>query len=140
MSDRRKEVDRRGGHQAKFPSDDRKERRNSERRTKERIPVKMWIRNIDGNANYYQQTGNLSASGMYILSPTPYPKDTEIQVEFQIPETEDIVNCRALVVNVTDEEHFCGISVKFIDLSAQNKKTIEKAVESLLSDYWYLME
>ncbi len=141
MEDRRKSPDRRGGHQAKFPDDDRSgERRKGERRTKERIPVKMWIRNIDGNANYYQQTGNLSSNGMYILSPNPYPKDVEIRLEFQVPGTEEIVSCKALVVNASEEEHFYGISVKFLDLTAQDRKIIEKAIENLISEYWYLME
>jgi len=141
MDDRRKKSDRRGGPQAIFPADDRqKERRRVERRIKDRIPVKMWIRNIDGNANYFQQTGNLSASGMYILSPNPCEAGSEISLEFQVPGTEHIVRCTALVVNLSPEEHFFGLSVKFTQLDPKDRKIIEKAIENLISEYWYLIE
>jgi len=56
MEDRRQQKDRREGEQAVFPKDDRTtERRQKERRTKDRIPVKMWVTNIDGEATYFQQ-------------------------------------------------------------------------------------
>ena len=71
MEDRRQNKDRRDDFQFKLPNDDRSstDRRQRDRRTKERIPVKMWVRNIEGEADYFQQTGNLSADGMYIFSP-----------------------------------------------------------------------
>lgn len=141
MDNRRKPKDRRDGDQAKFPKDERKnDRRNEERRTKERIPVKMWIRNIDGNANYFQQTGNLSMNGMYILSPNPYPVNTTISVEFQIPGTEKSVKCGAVVLNSREDGQFAGLSVKFTDISNKDKKEIESAIENLISEYWYLMD
>jgi len=141
ISGRRTSKERRDGDQAHFPKDDRrKERRGSERRTKDRIPVKMWIRNIDGEASYFQQTGNLSTSGMYILSPAPHEKGTRITLEFQIPASTRVVRCTAEVVNCRADGQFWGVSVKFIDVSKQDKAEIEKAVSNLLSEYWYLVE
>lgn len=142
MDDRRKKEDRRDDVQFKLPKDSRKDsdRRGRERRTKERIPVKMWIRNIDGNANYFQQTGNLSVSGMYILSPNPYPDNTTIQLEFQVPGTDHIVNCHALVLRSTPDGQFMGLSVKFTDMSERDRQIVSKAVNDLISEYWYIME
>jgi hypothetical protein len=142
MDDRRKKDDRRDEEQFKLPKDDRtfKDRRMQERRTKERIPVKMWIRNIDGNANYFQQTGNLSATGMYILSPNPYPVNTSFQVEFQVPGTDHIVNCNALVLRCSEDGQFIGLSVKFIDMSEKDKQIINKAMDELISEFWYIMD
>lgn len=142
MDDRRKKEDRRDDVQFKLPKDSRKDsdRRDRERRTKERIPVKMWIRNIDGNANYFQQTGNLSVSGMYILSPNPYPDNTTIQLEFQVPGTDHIVSCHALVLRSTPDGQFMGLSVKFTDMNERDRQVISKAVDELISEYWYIME
>ena len=141
MSGRRSNKDRRDGDQAKFPKDDRHdERREGERRTKERIPVKMWVRNIDGEASYFQQTANLSMSGMYILAPAPYDISTRIQLEFQIPGGARVIRCTAEVVGTREEGHFWGISVKFIDIQKQDKAEIEKAVNNLISEYWYLVD
>lgn len=142
MDDRRKKEDRRDDVQFKLPKDsrDNSDRRGRERRTKERIPVKMWIRNIDGNANYFQQTGNLSVSGMYILSPNPYPDNTTIQLEFQVPGTDHIVNCKALVLRNTSDGQFMGLSVKFIDMSEKDRQIVSKAVDDLICEYWYIME
>ena len=142
MDDRRKKDDRREGLQFKLPKDSRNDsdRRGRERRTKERIPVKMWIRNIDGNANYFQQTGNLSVSGMYILSPNPYPDNTTIQLEFQVPGTNHIINTEALVLKSNEDGQFMGLSVKFINMKEQDKQMISRAVDELISEYWYIME
>ena len=142
MDDRRKKEDRREGLQFKLPKDSRNDsdRRGRERRTKERIPVKMWIRNIDGNANYFQQTGNLSVSGMYILSPNPYPDNTTIQLEFQVPGTNHIINTEALVLKSNEDGQFMGLSVKFINMKEQDRQMISRAVDELISEYWYIME
>ncbi len=141
MTGRRASKDRRDGDQAHFPKDDRrKERRGNDRRTKDRIPVKMWIRNIDGEANYFQQTANLSMNGMYILAPAPYEMGTRIQVEFQVPGGTRVVRCTAEVVNRREEGQFWGVSVKFIDIQKQDKAEIEKAINNLISEYWYLVD
>jgi len=142
MDDRRKKEDRREGLQFKLPKDSRDEsgRRGRERRTKERIPVKMWIRNIDGDANYFQQTGNLSVSGMYILSPNPYPVNTTIQLEFQVPGTDYIITTEALVLKSNEDGQFMGISVKFINMKEKDKQMISRAVDELISEFWYIME
>lgn len=142
MDSRRKKDDRRDELQFKLPKDDRgkDDRRGRERRTKERIPVKMWIRNIDGNANYFQQTGNLSVSGMYILSPNPYPENTTIEVEFQVPGVDHIVRCHALVLKCNPDGQFMGLSVKFVDMSEKDKQIVSNAVDDLISEFWYIME
>lgn len=142
MDDRRKKEDRREGLQFKLPKDSREdsERRRKERRTKERIPVKMWIRNIDGNANYFQQTGNLSVSGMYILSPNPYPDNTTIQLEFQVPGTDHIIKTDALVLRSNEDGQFMGLSVRFINMREKDRQIISHAVDELISEFWYIME
>ncbi len=141
MEDRRQKQDRREGEQAIFPKDDRtKDRRQKERRTKDRIPVKMWVTNIDGEATYFQQTGNLSTNGMYLMSPFTYPKNTVIKIEFQIPGEETIVSCDSLVVNVTAEDSLFGLSVKFHNISEKDHKAVKDAVDRLLCDYWYMTE
>ncbi len=141
MSGRRSNKDRRDGEQARFPKDDRHtERRRGERRTKERIPVKMWVRNIDGEASYFQQTANLSMNGMYILAPSPYETGTKIHLEFQIPGSARVVRCLAEVVGRREEGQFWGTSVKFIEIRKQDRAEIERAINNLISEYWYLVE
>lgn len=142
MEDRRKNKDRRDDFQFKLPDDARvnKDRRQQERRTKERIPVKMWVRNIEGDADYFQQTANLSANGMYILSPNPYSAGTVIDIEFQVPGTDYIIKCGAEVLKCSDEEPMIGLSVRFKDMSSQDKKIVEKAIAQLADEVWCLNE
>ena len=133
MEDRRQNKDRRDNFQFKLPNDDRSntDRRQGDRRTKERIPVKMWVRNIEGDADYFQQTGNLSANGMYIFSPTPYSAGTVIDIEFQVPETDYIIKCGAEILHCTEENQLFGLSAKFTNVSETDKKIITKALETL---------
>lgn len=133
MEDRRQNKDRRDDFQFKLPNDDRSstDRRQRDRRTKERIPVKMWVRNIEGEADYFQQTGNLSADGMYIFSPNPYSVGTIIDIEFQVPETDYIIKCCAEILHCAEENQLFGLSAKFTNVSETDKKIITKALDSL---------
>jgi c-di-GMP-binding flagellar brake protein YcgR len=138
---RREENGRREGLQIDLPEDDRKgERRTKERRTKERIGVKMWIRNIDGDASYFHQTGNLSASGMYILAPSPQQRGNVIDLEFQVPGTKHLISCAAEIVASKNDGEFYGLSVRFLQMKAQDKKVIESAMNELISEFWFLAE
>ena len=136
MEDRRQNKDRRDSFQFKLPDDDRSntDRRQRDRRTKERIPVKMWVRNIDGIADYFQQTANLSVDGMYIFSPSPYSAGTLIEIEFQIPGTDNIIKCNGEVLNYTEENQLFGLSVKFVNMTDTDKKIIKKAMGKLLEE------
>ena len=136
MEDRRQNKDRRDELQFKLPDDARgkKDRRQHERRSKERIPVKMWVRNIEGEADYFQQTANLSEDGMYILSPVPYSTGTIIDLEFQIPGTDYIVKCGAEVLKCTAEDPMIGLSVKFVNMPENEKKIIAEAMKELFEE------
>ncbi len=133
MEDRRQNKDRRDDLQFKIADDERSnsDRRLGDRRAQERIPVKMWVRNIEGDADYFQQTGNLSADGMYILSPNPYSTGTLIDIEFQVPGTDYIIKCGAEVLKCTPEEPMIGLSTKFVNMSETDKKVITKAMKEL---------
>ncbi|MCK5807638.1 PilZ domain-containing protein [bacterium] len=138
---RKKDEGRREGLQIDLPEDERKgERRGRERRTKERIGVKMWIRNIDGDASYFHQTGNLSASGMYILAPSPQKQGNVIDLEFQVPGTKHLITCPAEIVASKNDGEFYGLSVRFLQMQAQDRKMIESAMNDLISEFWFLTE
>lgn len=139
--DQRTDEGRREGLQIDLPEDERKkERRTRERRIKERIAVKMWIRNIEGEASYFQQTGNLSVSGMYILAPSPQIKGNAIDLEFQVPGTDHLISCAAEVVGSKNDGEFYGLSVRFLQMQAQDRKIIESAMNELISEFWFLAE
>ena len=133
MKDRRQNKERRTYPQFKLPDDARgnSDRRQKERRVNERIPIKMWVRNIDGDADYFQQTGNLSSDGVYIFSPSPYSTGTVIDLEFQVPTTDYIVKCSGEILQYTEEDQLFGLSVKFLGLSKYDKQIIHKIVEEI---------
>ncbi|MFO7736487.1 MAG: PilZ domain-containing protein [bacterium] len=139
MKDRRKKEDRRYGHQVKLPEDERdRDRRKGERRTKERIPVKMWVRKKEGSGDYFHPTANLSTNGMYILTPVPQEKGTLIRLEFQLPGTESTVECEAEVVNSRSEKNdMFGISVQFVGIAPEDHRKVVEAVDNLICENWY---
>ena len=77
----------------------------------------MWVRNIEGDADYFQQTANLSTNGMYILSPNPYEVGTVIDIEFQVPGTDYIIKCGAEILRCSEENQVFGLSAKFANMS-----------------------
>ena len=72
--------------------------------------------------------------------PNPYEVGTIIDIEFQVPGTDHIVKCGAEVLRCTEENQVIGLSAKFVNMSDSDKKIIEKAMDELISEFWYINE
>ena len=143
MSDRRVQVERRAGEQMLMPGDDRKpsDRRELDcRRDTDRIQVELWIRNtdgIDGQDFSLQQTVNMSAEGMYLRSPHPYPVDARIHLELQLPKSAYNIRCCGRVRSCEPDGHFFGVGVQLTELSEPDRVAIATLAESMLGESWF---
>jgi len=137
--DRRTAEDRRAGAQLRLPADERlatERRRGGERRDRPRLPVSLWIHEVDGERISYHQTGNLSEHGMYFLSPFGCAQGTTITLELEIPGTCRVIRCRGRVMSDHPDGLYRGISLRFTDMISQDREALQDAVEDLLGERW----
>jgi len=107
-------------------------------RDKNRVPFKMWIKDIDFGEHTFVPAQNISAGGMYILVPVEHKKGSHITIEFHVPETDRDVICKAQVVSVKKENDLFGLGLKILDINPVDKKLLENAMDIIISDDWFI--
>ncbi len=86
------------------------EQRNAQRRLTYRIPLRLWTEGRAGGALDFHNCSNLSEVGMFIEKPTPYPLQTLVQIEFNLPGIEETIKVAGRVVSMLDE-HTAGPNI-----------------------------
>lgn len=80
-------------------------------------------------------TVNLNAGGLFLSSPRQLPVDTQLFVEFSLPEESKIICCQARIawVNEADSPLKCdlpvGMGLEFVDLSPDDMNLILEYIE-----------
>jgi hypothetical protein len=86
------------------------EQRDSHRRRTYRLPLRLWTEGRAGGALDFHNCSNLSEVGMFVEKPTPYPLQTLVQLEFNLPGIEESIKIAARVVSMLDE-HSAGANI-----------------------------
>jgi hypothetical protein len=100
----------------------------NEKRAHKRIPVMMWVEEVREEATYFQRSGNLSMGGLWLDGTIPHPRDTKVQLRFNLPGEEEVIEVRGVIVGDPDEEHL-GMHVKFEGLSSDLEARLRSFVE-----------
>jgi len=110
------------------------------KRQKERVTARVIVKTINGDSSFYNQSGDISATGIYILSPESYKIGEILNFEFTLPQTSVVIKCWAEVVRTKKEGGYTGVHAKFTELSDEDRKKIEMAMDHLVIDAWYFDE
>ncbi len=86
------------------------EQRDNQRRRTYRIPLRLWTEGRAGGALDFHNCSNLSEVGMFVEKPEPYPLQTLVQLEFNLPGIDDSIKIAARVVSMLDE-HSAGANI-----------------------------
>ena len=110
------------------------EQRASQRRRTYRLPLRLWTEGRTGGALDFHNCSNLSEVGMFVEKPTPYPLQTLVQLEFNLPGVEDSIKIAARVVSILDE-HSAGANIMgngfvFEGIAPADQKLIKAFMES----------
>ena len=70
-------------------------------------------------------TRDISLGGLLIVTKTPYPADTEIDLSLSLPSAGTPVSCRGQVGYTIEG---CGMGVKFVELSEESHLALKRFV------------
>ncbi len=112
MQTRNDPYDRRSnrGFDASSSDDLDLNRRDLQRRRSFRLPLRLWTEGRTGGALDFHNCSNLSEVGIFVEKPMPYPLQTLVQLEFNLPGIEDSIKVAARVVSMLDE-HSAGANI-----------------------------
>ena len=96
---------------------------SDERRSEKRIPVEMWVEEHHGKDTYFQRSGNLSVSGIYLDGTLPHPRGTQVDLRFTLPGDTDPIELRGEIVGddtpaVGEGGAKLGMHVRFVNLDS----------------------
>jgi len=98
------------GFEASSSDDLDLDRRDLQRRRSFRLPLRLWTEGRTGGALDFHNCSNLSEVGIFVEKPMPYPLQTLVQLEFNLPGIDDSIKVAARVVSMLDE-HSAGANI-----------------------------
>jgi len=121
--------DRRQGRPDPRPEEKKVNRRKGERRRDDRVPISIWVEETKGEELYYQQAGNLSVGGVFFERTIPHPIGTKVNLRFELPGREGVIETIGEVVNVPDDPKGLGAGIKFLELDPIEQRLIQEYVD-----------
>lgn len=116
------------GHQPGPEDDLDLERRNGPRRTAHRLNLRLWTEGRDADGKLlFHSCSNLSPQGIFIETPTPYPLDQLVDIEFNLPGVTDPIRVQGRVTSIIDEDNgveIMGNGFRFEGISQADQLTI----------------
>jgi type IV pilus assembly protein PilZ len=112
---------------------------SSERRTDERLPMRarMDYRDTTGGNFLYEYTSNISNGGIFIETTDPLPVGTEVEMRFQPPGMDEVLEIAGTVVwvnpyrDASDENPNPGMGIQFGALSDEAKDLVANLVKAI---------
>ena len=100
-----------------------------DRRKHPRMPVSVQVRYRNLDDFFYDYALNISHGGIFIKTRRPLEKGAEVEIEFEVPDTQSKFKTRGRVVRVIfsgdDEYEPAGMGVAFDPLEESDKKMID---------------
>lgn len=112
---------------------------SSERRQDERLPMRarMDYRDSTGGNFLYEYTSNISRGGIFIETTSPLPVGTDVEMRFQPPGMDEVLEIAGTVVWVnpfregSDENPNPGMGIQFGTLSDEAKNMVANLVKAI---------
>jgi len=94
-------------------------RRGEDRRAEPRVPLEMWMEEVEKGHSALRRTGDVSVGGAYFERIVPHPLGTRIALRIPLPGDEQEVRVYGEVVNL--EKDGTGMGVKFIEFDGDGE-------------------
>jgi len=118
----RQRGDRRSTESSGGDRDDPGRRRGSDRRSAARVPLQMWMEEVEKGHVALRRTGDVSAGGAYFDRIVPHPLGTRIALRIPIPGGDQEVRVYGEVVNL--EKDGTGMGVKFTEFDGDGEQRL----------------
>ena len=122
--------DRRSAAERAADGDEPGRRRGADRRAAERVPLEMWMEEVEKGHVALRRTGDVSAGGAYFERIVPHPLGTRIALRIPLPGQEQEVRVFGEVVNL--EKDGTGMGVKFTEFDGDGEQRLRDFLDSAM--------
>ena len=101
-----------------------------DRRGKTRYDVKLDVNYRHGDVYLYSRSSNASEFGIFLVSATPLPKGSTLELEFKVPHARESITVLGEVRWVEDGEggQEPGMGIQFVDLDSDKQQRIRSLI------------
>ena len=105
-----------------------------DKRVQERVDVKVEVTFNTGKQLITSYMKNVSRGGLFIRTDKPLPLDTEVELNFRLPDSYRLFKARGLVVwnSPKGGRKHPGMGVQFREMSEEDKEHLDKVIAALL--------
>jgi hypothetical protein len=90
-------------------------KRMGDRRDSPRIPVALWIRQVETGGSFEEKSGDVGVGGAY-FEDRHAPVGKALQMRFTLPDSSDEIRCDGEILRVTQSGGRFGAHVRFVDI------------------------
>jgi uncharacterized protein (TIGR02266 family) len=103
-----------------------------ERRSEERVKLRIWVEERVGETVYYQRTANLSRSGLFLEGTIPHEPGTKVRLSFSLPDADDLIDLEGEVVGAGKEQ--TGMGIRILDIRDEDAERLEKFIKEMTGE------
>jgi len=110
-------------------------KRTADKRKHKRLPVRIRIQYRTADQFFQDYIQNLSVGGIFIETKNPLSVGTKLQVQFSLPEMEDMITADGMVVHRlhvgrSENPPAGGMGIQFAELDEKSKQLLEEYIHS----------
>ncbi len=103
-----------------------------ERRTEDRVNLKIWIEERVGETVYYQRSANISRGGLFLEGTIPHAPGTRVRLSFKLPGEERLIDLEGEVVMASAEQR--GMGIRIVDIRDEDMARMDDFIRTRLGE------
>jgi hypothetical protein len=104
------------------------QKKEADRRDSPRIPLKIWVRQVDAGGSFEEKDGDVGVGGAY-FEDRHVPVGKAVQLRFTLPEAKDEIRCDGEILRTSDQPGKFGAHVRFIEMSTEAELAIARFID-----------
>lgn len=101
-----------------------------ERRTEDRVKIRIWVEERVGESIYYQRSANISRGGLFLEGTIPHAAGTKVRLSFSLPDNDHVIDLEGEVVEASADQE--GMGVRILDIRDQDADRLEAFIRDRL--------
>jgi uncharacterized protein (TIGR02266 family) len=103
-----------------------------ERRTEERVNIRIWVEERVGETVYYQRSANISRGGLFLEGTIPHAPGTRVRLSFSLPGEDAVLDVEGEVVPAVAGQE--GMGIKIVDIRDEDSDRLDAFVKNRLGE------
>jgi uncharacterized protein (TIGR02266 family) len=103
-----------------------------ERRTEDRVQIRIWVEERVGETVYHQRTANISRRGLFLEGTIPHEPGTHVRLSFELPGDDAPIDVEGEVVPAGECQE--GMGIRIVDIRDEDEERLERFVGKALGE------